>query len=164
MHEPHNQLRSQDGWPQRLGWFRFHFDDGHWVWSPNFDRMYGYRPGTMAPDVELALSHIHPDDYRYVADTLHYLRGTHQSFSSRHCMLDTENRTHDVIMVGAPFYDRDGAPDGMQGFCFDMTPAGLGSPAALQSDYARVAARLQMNADEGCSEEARDRVRAATQC
>jgi PAS domain-containing protein len=163
MHEPHIQLRPQDGWPQRIGWFRFHFDDGHWVWSPNFERMHGYRPGTVVADGELALMHIHPDDYRYVAATLHSMRGTHHSFSSRHRILDTENRTHDVIMVGAPFYDRDGAPDGMQGFCFDMTPAVLGAPAP-QSGYDRVAARLQMNADGGGSEKARDRVRAATQC
>jgi hypothetical protein len=30
------------GAPQRIGWFRFYFDDGRWEWSPQVEKMHGY--------------------------------------------------------------------------------------------------------------------------
>jgi hypothetical protein len=157
MDTPHDRRPPPQDWAQRLGWFRFYFDDGG-VWSPQVERMYGYPPGTVAPDVELALSHIHPDDYRPVADALYRMRSTHQPFSSRHRVVDARNHTHDVAMIGAPFYDRLGAPAGLHGFCFDMTSAG---PVDGQEP---VVARLRRQADAGDVDGQRHRVRAATQC
>ena len=58
------------GAPQRVGWFRFHFADQRWEWSPQVQQMHGYQPGTVVPTTELVLSHKHPDDYGPVAATL----------------------------------------------------------------------------------------------
>lgn len=50
------------GAPQRIGWFRFYFDDGRWEWSPQVEKMHGYGPGSVTPTTEMVLSHKHPDD------------------------------------------------------------------------------------------------------
>ena len=33
--------------PERMGWFRFYFDDHRWEWSEQVQRLHGYRPGTV---------------------------------------------------------------------------------------------------------------------
>ena len=65
-------------WSERLGWFRFYFGHGRCVWSPQLFRMHGYRPDTAAPGIQLALSHVHPADYNYVAAIVDHLRRTRQ--------------------------------------------------------------------------------------
>src|SRR6185312_17510561 len=68
------------GAPQRIGWFRFYFDDGRWEWSPQVAKMHGYPPGTITPTTEMVLAHKHPDEYRQIADTLDLIRQTRQPF------------------------------------------------------------------------------------
>jgi PAS domain-containing protein len=162
MKRPHDLLRPQDRWTRRLGCFLLYFDDGRWVWSPEVERIHGYSPGTVVPDAELALSHIHPEDYRSVADTLYDNRGMYP-FSSRHRIFDARNHMRDVMMIGAPFYDHHGAPMGLQGLCFDMTCTDS-APTSAPSDYDEVAARLRRNAEDGHAGERARRVRAATRC
>ena len=42
--------RALDGvTPQRVGAFRFYFDDQRWEWSEQVQRMHGYLPGTVTP-------------------------------------------------------------------------------------------------------------------
>ncbi|UQX12101.1 PAS domain-containing protein [Candidatus Mycobacterium methanotrophicum] len=118
------QLLAAD-WSQHLGWFRFYFDDDRWTWSPQVERMHGYPPGATAPSTLLVLSHVHLDDYRKVAVTLQDARRGEHPFSSRHRILDTGHRLHHVVMVGAPFYDIEGAVAGLQGFCLDVTAVNL---------------------------------------
>ena len=47
---------------QRVGWFRFYFDDDRWEWSAQVERMHGYLPGSVTPTTEMVLAHKHPDD------------------------------------------------------------------------------------------------------
>ena len=68
------------GAPQRIGWFRFYFDDDRWEWSPQVEKMHGYLPGTVTLTTEMVLAHKHPDDYRQIADTLDLIRQTRQAF------------------------------------------------------------------------------------
>ena len=42
------------GVPQRIGWFRFYFDDDRWEWSPQVEKMHGYLPGSVTPTTELS--------------------------------------------------------------------------------------------------------------
>ena len=63
------------GTAQRVGWFRFYFDDERWEWSPEVARLHGYEPGTIQPTTRLVLSHKHPEDYEHVAARLEI--GTH---------------------------------------------------------------------------------------
>jgi fructose-specific component phosphotransferase system IIB-like protein len=107
--------------PQRVGWFRFHFADQRWEWSPQVQRMHGYEPGTVHPTTELVLSHKHPDDYGQVAATLEEIRRTSGAFSTRHRIVDTQGEVRNVVVVGDQLID-DGAVVGTHGFYMDVTP------------------------------------------
>ncbi len=111
------------GVPQWVGWFRFHFADQRWEWSPQVEQMHGYQPGTVVPTTELVLSHKHPDDYGPVAATIEEIRRTSGAFSTRHRIVDTRGEVHSVVVIGDQLYDDAGAVIGTHGFYVDVTPS-----------------------------------------
>ena len=111
------------GAPQRIGWFRFYFDDDRWEWSPQVEKMHGYLPGTVTPTTEMVLAHKHPDDYRQIADTLDLIRQTRQAFSSRHRIIDVHGRVHHVVVVGDLLREADRTVIGTHGYYVDITPS-----------------------------------------
>ena len=123
---PHEGVPAQDesaDHPQeRVGWFRFYFDDERWEWSPEVQRMHGYLPGSVTPTTEVVLSHKHPDDYRQIVDTLDEIRRTRQAFSSRHRITDVQGRVHHVVVVGDQLHDDGCTVIGTHGFYIDVTP------------------------------------------
>lgn len=106
-----------------VGWFRLHFADERWEWSPEVALMHGYQPGTVSPTTELVLSHKHPDDRGFVTAALDETREQHTAFSSRHRIIDTAGRTRHVIVVGGHLTDHAGTVVGTHGFYVDLTPA-----------------------------------------
>ena len=108
---------------QRVGGFRFYFDDDRWDWSPQVEKMHGYLPGSVTPTTDLVLSHKHPDDYRHIADTLDLIRRTRQAFSSRHRIVDVEGRVRHVVVVGDLLRDADETVIGTHGYYVDVTPS-----------------------------------------
>jgi hypothetical protein len=111
------------GDPQRVGAFKFFFDEGRWEWSPQVERMHGYEPGTAHPTTELVLSHKHPDDYGQVAATLDEIRRTSGAFSTRHRIIDRQGEIHHVVVVGDQMFDDHGTVIGTHGFYVDVTPS-----------------------------------------
>src|SRR6202048_4228154 len=111
------------GASERVGWFRFFFDDERWEGSPQVAHMHGYPPESVTPTTELVLSHKHPDDYRQTADTLALIRQTRQAFSSRHRIRDVQGAIHHVVVVGDQLRNGDGGVVGTHGFYIDITPA-----------------------------------------
>jgi len=111
------------GGPQRVGWFRYYFDDDRWEWSPQVEKMHGYLPGSVTPTTEMVLSHKHPDDYRQIADTLCLIRQTRQAFSTRHRIIDVEGRLHHVVVVGDLLRGDDGTVIGTHGYYIDISPS-----------------------------------------
>ena len=111
------------GDPQRVGWFRFYFDDDRWEWSPQVERMHGYLPGSVNPTTEMVLAHKHPDDYRQIADTLDLVRQSRQAFSSRHRIIDVQGRVHHVVVVGDLLREVDGTAMATHGYYVDVTPS-----------------------------------------
>ena len=109
--------------PERIGWFRFYFDDERWEWSPQVEKMHGYLPGTVTPTTEMVLAHKHPDDYRQIADTLDLIRQTRQAFSSRHRIIDVGGRVHHVVVVGDLLREADRTVIGTHGYYVDITPS-----------------------------------------
>jgi PAS domain S-box-containing protein len=109
------------GAPQRLGWFRFYFDDQRWEWSEQVQRMHGYEPGSVTPTTELVLSHKHPDDRGQVAATIHEILNTRKPFSTRHRIVDTSGNVHQVIVAGDRLYDGQGTVIGTHGFYVDIS-------------------------------------------
>ncbi len=111
------------GAPQRVGWFRFYFDDERWEWSDEVQALHGYQPGTVTPTTELVLSHKHPGDYQQVAATLEEMRRAHRTFSTRHRIIDTGGEVHEVVVIGDQLEDDDGLLIGTHGFYVDVTPS-----------------------------------------
>jgi hypothetical protein len=127
------------GGPQRVGWFRFYFDDDRWEWSPQVEKMHGYLPGSVTPTTEMVLAHKHPDDYRQIADTLELIRQTRQAFSSRHRIIDAEGRLHHVVVVGDLLHnDDDGTVIGTHGFYVDVTPAERARQNQVTAEVTRI--------------------------
>src|ERR1700733_14881253 len=82
------------GAPQRVGWFRFYFNDQRWEWSEQVQRMHGYEPGTVTPSTELVLAHKHPEDRGQVAATIDDILNPRKPFSTRHRIVDTSGNVH----------------------------------------------------------------------
>jgi hypothetical protein len=110
------------GAPQRVGWFRFHFDDQRWEWSEQLQRMHGYEPGTVTPTTELVLQHKHPNDRREVKKTIDEMLISRRPFSTRHRIVDTHGTVHQVVVVGDQLTDDEGAVMGTHGYYVDITP------------------------------------------
>jgi PAS domain S-box-containing protein len=108
--------------PQRVGAFRFYFDDQRWEWSEQVQRMHGYQPGAVTPTTELVLSHKHPEDRDQIAQTIDTIRRTGQPLSSRHRIIDTSGKVRSVVVVGDQLHDERGRVVGTQGFYIDTTP------------------------------------------
>jgi hypothetical protein len=109
------------GAPQRVGWFRFYFDDQRWEWSEQVQRMHGYEPGSVTPTTDLVLAHKHPDDRGQVAATIDDILNTHKPFSTRHRIVDTSGNVHYVVVVGDRLHDEEGAAIGTHGFYVDVS-------------------------------------------
>jgi PAS domain S-box-containing protein len=111
------------GDPQRVGWFRFYFEDQRWEWSEQVQRIHGYQPGTVTPTTEVVLSHKHPDDRHHVAATIDDIVRTHKAFSTRHRIIDTDGKVRHVVVVGDQLRNDDGSVTGTHGFYVDITPS-----------------------------------------
>jgi ANTAR domain-containing protein/PAS domain-containing protein len=111
------------GLPQRAGWFRFYFADQRWEWGEQVQRIHGYEPGTVTPTTELVLSHKHPHDRGQVAATIDQILNTHRPFSTRHRIIDTGGKVHQVVVVGDQLLDQQGEVIGTHGFYIDVSPA-----------------------------------------
>jgi hypothetical protein len=109
--------------PQRIGWFRFYFDDQRWEWSEELQKLHGYQPGTVTPTTELVLSHKHPEDRDEVAANIVDITNTRGAFRSRHRVIDAVGVVRWVVVIGDQFFDDAGAVVGTHGFYVDVTPA-----------------------------------------
>jgi PAS domain S-box-containing protein len=126
------------GAPERVGWFRYFFDDDRWEWSPQVQRMHGYAPGTVTPTTALVLSHKHPADYRHISETIELIRQTREALSSRHRIRDTKGHYHDVVVVGDELVDDSGNVIGTQGFYIDVTPEEQARQDALSVELIKI--------------------------
>ncbi len=130
------------GTPQRVGWFRFYFEDQRWEWSEQVQRMHGYQPGTVTPTTELVLSHKHPADRAHVAASIDDMVNRRRAFSTRHRIVDTGGAIHHVVVVGDQFCDDDGQVIGTHGFYVDVTPAStLNREDAISAEVAEISRR-----------------------
>ena len=130
------------GTPQRVGWFRFYFEDQRWEWSDQVQRMHGYEPGTVTPTTELVLAHKHPEDRRQVAATISDIVDNRRAFSTRHRIIDTGGAVHQVVVVGDQFCDDAGEVIGTHGFYIDVTSTSTAdSEEVITAKVAEIAER-----------------------
>ncbi|WP_433723170.1 PAS and ANTAR domain-containing protein [Nocardia sp. CA-129566] len=109
------------GVTQTIGSFRFWFADQRWEWSDEVAAMHGYAPGTIRPTTRTLLAHKHPDDRAHVAESITLAVQTGEPFSSRHRIIDTSGRIHEVIVVGDRLLDDFGTAVGTEGYYIDLT-------------------------------------------
>lgn len=128
------------GKPQRLGWFRFYFEDQRWEWSDQMHRMHGYQPGTVTPTTDLVLSHKHPEDRAHVAATIDDMMRTRAAFSTRHRIVDTAGVVHHVVVVGDQFCDDRGEVVGTHGFYVEIA-AEADAQDTITAEVAAIAER-----------------------
>lgn len=127
------------GDPQRVGWFRFYFEDRRWEWSEQVQRIHGYEPDTVTPTTELVLSHKHPDDRHQVAATIDDILHTRKAFSTRHRIIDTGGTVRHVVVVGDQLHDDNGSVIGTHGFYVDITPSERASQDMITERVAEIA-------------------------
>jgi PAS domain S-box-containing protein len=127
------------GDPQRVGWFRFYFEDQRWEWSEQVQQMYGYAPGAVTPTTEIVLSHKHPDDRHQVAATIDDIVRTHKAFSTRHRVIDTSGKVRHVVVVGDELHNDNGSVIGTHGFYVDITPSERASENIITERVAEIA-------------------------
>src|ERR1700733_11561145 len=111
------------GAPQRVGWFRFYFEDQRWEWSEQVQRMHGYEPGTVTPTTEVVLAHKHPAERREGATTIDEMLLARRAFSTRHRIVDTRGVVHQVVVVGDLLTDGQDVVVGTHGYYVDITPS-----------------------------------------
>ncbi len=135
-----DQHPAEDTEPrQHAGWFRFHFADDRWEWSPEVEILHGYRPGTVTPTTELVLAHKHPEDREQIAHRLTEIRDNHQAFSSRHRIIANDGSVRHVIVVADTLADDTGAAIGTQGFYIDVTPTEHSARERMSAAIAEIA-------------------------
>lgn len=127
------------GSPQRMGTFRFYFEDERWEWCEQVQRLHGYEPGTVTPTTELVLAHKHPDDRNHIAATLDDIRRTHGAFSTRHRIIDLQGNVHQVVLVANQLADAAGSVIGTEGFYVEVTPSDHEHREALTVEVAKIA-------------------------
>ncbi|MEV6768813.1 PAS and ANTAR domain-containing protein [Nocardia sp. NPDC051030] len=111
------------GRPLITGAFRFWYADQRWEWSDEVAAIHGYGPGEAHPTTELLLSHKHQDDREQVAGVIADAITNAQPFSSRHRIIDTAGKVHQVIVVADHMLDDTGDVIGTAGFYIDVTVA-----------------------------------------
>jgi hypothetical protein len=121
-----------------MGSFRFWFEDDRWEWSAEVQRLHGYEPGTVTPTTELVLSHKHPDDRNQIAATIDEIRRNHGAFSTRHRIIDTRGRTHQVVAVATQLFDPAGTAIATEGFYVDVTPSEQERQSILSDELANI--------------------------
>lgn len=124
---------------QRVGWFRYYFDDDHWEWSPGVYAIHGYDPGSVVPTTELMLSHKHPEDYQAIADVIALVCDTRQPLTTRHRIIDTHRDVHHVVIVGDELRDSRGEVIGTHGFYIDVTPDEESRQDLMSAEISRIA-------------------------
>jgi PAS domain S-box-containing protein len=124
---------------QRVGWYRWFFDDERWEWSPEVEHIHGYQPGTVAPTTQMVLSHKHPDDYEQVAATLDDIRRRHTPFSTCYRIITAQGATREVVIIGERLDDNTGEVIGAQGFYVDVTATGEAREVSVTKAIAEIA-------------------------
>ena len=111
------------GAPQRVGWFRFYFEDQRWEWSEQVQRMHGYEPGTVTPHHRIGAGAQASRRSGEVAKTIDAMLLARRAFSTRHRILDTGGVVHQVVVVGDLLTDQQDVVIGTHGYYVDITPS-----------------------------------------
>jgi len=91
------------------------------TWSKQSYIIYGYEVGSIEPSLELVLSHIHPDDFSFIQETLQEALISGKVTSATCRIKKADNKEATLLINGQVLYDKDGSPTKLIGTTQDIT-------------------------------------------
>jgi hypothetical protein len=106
-----------------VGRFSYDVPTQTWWWSTSLYTVYGFAPGEIVPTTALMLAHQHPDDRCRAAQLIASAVTAGKPFSSRHRILDAQQRIHTVVTIGEGIRNAHGQITKVSGYLIDVTDA-----------------------------------------
>jgi hypothetical protein len=136
---------------QLIGRYRYDRRSGAWWWSPEMFTVHGLQPGAVEPGAEVLLQHQHPDDRPRMLAALTGACTGARAFTLRTRVVRADGRQRDVLLVGEPAMEPDGAVAAVEGLYIDVTDCPApGSPAdrvaALETEVEQLHAAMASRA------------------
>jgi hypothetical protein len=137
--------------PRIAGRYRYDRRNGDWWWSPEMFELHGLPPGPPHPDTELYLRCQHPEDRARVLEALSGACATGGAFALETRVVRGDGHGREVVLVGEPQFDDDGAVLAVEGLAIDITQCRPpGSPVervhALQAEVEQMRAAMASRA------------------
>ncbi|WAL67487.1 PAS and ANTAR domain-containing protein [Amycolatopsis cynarae] len=125
----------------QVGMYHWDVRSRTWSWSAEIYLMYGYRPGSVSPGLEVVRKHGHPMDRPQLAEVFEGARAGGEAFSCQLRIAAADGATRAVVVVGDVDRDERGTT-AVHGYYVDLTTARLREAVQL-SELAGEAAGLQ---------------------
>jgi hypothetical protein len=124
---------------QTIGHYHYDILTGKWEWDDQLFRMHGYRPHQVTVNLDLILSHKHPDDRDEASHVIESALLGGEPFSSYQRIITTDGRVRNIVKVGSGIVDEDRHVVALDGFYIDLT-ADVREHEAVAAEEAVVAA------------------------
>jgi hypothetical protein len=111
------------GHPQQVGHFHYDILDSKWVWDDELYRIHGYRPGAVDVNLDLILSHKHPDDRAKASELIQTALRDGEPFSAYQRIVTSGGAVRNIVKVGAGIVDEHLTVVAIDGFYIDVTPS-----------------------------------------
>jgi ANTAR domain len=114
----------------------------NWWWSPEMFLLHGLVPDAAPPCLQLLLDHVHPADRARTAEALGAAcNGSPFSLELR--AVRSAAPARELVLVGEPTLDGDGAVAGVDGLCVDVTEGRRGAEDARVHDLETEVAQMR---------------------
>lgn len=90
-------------------------------WSQEYDRIFGFEPGTIEPTVEAGFSRIHPEDRFRIEVVTQEAIVKGKKIDEVHRVIWPDESVHWVRGLSQAFYDPQGKPERLAGIALDVT-------------------------------------------
>jgi PAS domain-containing protein len=127
------------GSSQVIGHYHYDILTDRWQWDDNLYRIHGYTPGEVTVDLDLILSHKHPDDRDEASHLIEAAMMGGEPFSAYQRIITARGDVRNVVKVGSGIVDEDLHVVALDGFYIDLT-ASVRHNEAAAADQAVIAA------------------------
>jgi PAS domain-containing protein len=137
--------------PRVAGRYRYDRQSAAWWWSPEMFALHGLAPGSTQPDTETYIGYQCPEDRARVLEAIAGACATGRAFALETRIVRNDGEDRDVVLVGEPVTDDDGAVPAVEGMAVDITECHPpGSPVerakALEAEVGQLRAAMASRA------------------
>lgn len=104
-----------------IGHYHYDIVRGCWEWDDQLYEIHGYVPGEVRVDLDLILSHKHPDDRDEASQVIEAALLGGEPFSAYQRIITTDGRVRNVVKVGTGIVDEHRHVVALDGFYIDLT-------------------------------------------